>query len=306
MKVFSTHSTWADGAHEFAYWIAALPGVAYVNQGNLRDSHVKSGQRDPTFVPTKSSVQVTYYKGGQIQKLFVFGNKGSSIEGLAKRIRKAYNDSKIRGAASQSSNDAVKIPINVQKQMEEGKGRLVENTGVSDVALLTTRMAAVYEEVLSLKPDGEINQFTTTGLSKVVVKALGNKSSVSAIIKALIDRDLIVKRAPIAGHGRLHEWLVRIRKYKVVDQIEAAVATRATFKERSIKETISSAKTEAPEVSNIIPIHPSVVQPKATPPAQDSIGEEINVMSSSFVNLSKMGFTITISEGQLNLTKKLS
>lgn len=120
MAVYSTHSTWAKGAEDFAHWLDNnVPGLIYVHGGNLRSSHVSSGTKVPKVEETKTSVIVTYYGNGQAQRLFCHPEKGVTLQLLAKRIRWRIRDKyeEVKSTTGDSPKDAINLPPEILEQM---------------------------------------------------------------------------------------------------------------------------------------------------------------------------------------------
>jgi len=275
MEIHSTHSSRIEGTDDFAKWLAGQSGVCYVNIANIRASHIASGKRDPTFVPTKYSVKVSYYAGGKMQHLFVFPFKGRSIEVLSKNLKKFYEHSKVKGGSGVSSKETIKLPQSILEKIEETMKQ--ENVGISDTVLLTERQAVCYEEILKMQPTDTPNltHFVAEGITRLIGKYTG-PNNVDGVLAALKAKGLVKKRDKVKGK-RSNEWLVTIKPYTVVSR-------------SGIQKIV-----EAP--APIIEMTP--------PTTTKSISHEVNKISEGFVNLHKMGFEVSIENGELKLSKKL-
>ncbi|MBI3572672.1 MAG: hypothetical protein HY092_00535 [Candidatus Kerfeldbacteria bacterium] len=194
VKVYSSHSTWVPGCRAFAEWLAKIPSVAYVNQGNVRGSHVRPGIREPVVEVTKHSVKVTFFASGQLQVLFVFPLSRISMEGLAKRIRNALSERQQRGGPGMSSKDDVPIPAHIERmrRMSPGKETMQE--------IIMTKL--VHDGYLALAKffDSDMEPNSIDDIRNELAKPCG-KGNAGYVTKRLIEAKIL------RASGRNDEYL---------------------------------------------------------------------------------------------------
>lgn len=221
--LFSNHSTWAEGAEDFARWLCQQPGVSKVTQGHLRRSHVKNRPRPPEFEATKHSVQVTWYKGGSLQLLFVFAKPmrnrpEGNIRRLKIRLVKAWAASQQRGGVGESPHDEVVIPAHIQRRMAQDATSQETPTAIppepqstltSEVNMtpakplvLTPQLAKAYELLLSHNASSA--EFDIEGATKIICDQFG-KGPGMRLCRGLQELKLLSRgRVPVqkSGQGR--------------------------------------------------------------------------------------------------------
>ncbi|MBI4090211.1 MAG: hypothetical protein HY421_02295 [Candidatus Kerfeldbacteria bacterium] len=216
-KIYSTHSTWIEGALPFAQWLANQGGVAYVNQGHVRSSHVRAGRKDPKFTATKMSVAATWYSGGQLQMCFIFPISDVTHEQLAQQLQAAWFRRQQRGGIGESSKTPVREPIKrpvapATSLTEEARGPPKPPT--PEVVVVTSTLASrAYQILLDQDGSGQAERFNVTGVSSLLEEELGLSDMVNAMSQ-LRQLGLLSKGQRRAG-TRQQSFVVLRRPFEV-------------------------------------------------------------------------------------------
>lgn len=182
-KLYAQHSTWIQGALDFGNWICKKSGVAYVNQGNVRSSHIKAGRRDPKFSPQKHNVLAFWFAGGQLQTFRVFHTSDTTIEKLAHDLEAAWYKYQNRGGLpGESSKSPVGEPIRKPSTTPTTVTEPADKpkTPPQDVVVVVSNIAARAYQLL-LDQGGNAERFTLTGVSSLLQKQLGLSGMVNAM-----------------------------------------------------------------------------------------------------------------------------
>lgn len=211
LKLFSTHSTWIQGAKAFGEWLTKIPGVAYVNQGNVRSSHIRSGKRRPTVTAGKHSITVGYFSGGQLQYFFVFKLSTIKLATLERRINRAIDGHGQRGGIGESSKSEIEIPERIKRRAaaDEAK-RLAAAAG--EPVVLPRRVAQAYGILLRQFPETQ-KEHQFVWLYRLLAEHL-NLSTVRQVVGRLTSLGLIVPGKKI-GYGKEKSYTIHRKPYTV-------------------------------------------------------------------------------------------
>lgn len=211
LKLFSTHSTWIQGAKAFGEWLSKVPGVAYVNQGHVRSSHIKPGKRRPTVSTGKHSITVGFFSGGQLQYFFVFKLSTIKWMTLERRINHALDERQKRGGTGVSSKAEIEVPERIKRQAMTDQARRAAVTAGEPV-VLSKRVAQAYEVLLRQIPE-TASEHQVTGVYRLLVEHM-SMSTVRQVIGRLRSVGLIVPgRRP--GYGKEVPFAIHRRSFTI-------------------------------------------------------------------------------------------
>ncbi|MBI4414680.1 MAG: hypothetical protein HY566_00390 [Candidatus Kerfeldbacteria bacterium] len=210
-KLFATHSTWIQGAKSFGEWLTRIPGVAYVNQGHVRSSHVKPGKRRPTVTVGRHSITVGYFSGGQLQYFFVFKLSKIKWTTLEHRINRAIDERQKRGGIGESSKAEIEVPERIKRQAvaDEAK-RLAASAG--EPVVLPRRVAQAYDILLRQFPEAQ-KEHQLIGLYRLLAEHL-SLSTVRQVVGRLTSLGLVVSGKKL-GFGKEKSYTIHRKPYTV-------------------------------------------------------------------------------------------
>lgn len=242
---FSHPASVIRGLEKLARRVVAIPEVRVIKEGNFRNSHVRAGSREPRVTVTDHSVRILHKSGGQMQFLFVFPTKGTSLRQLAEKVQREIDGKNHRSGAGVSSKAPVRIPDHIARRMAMPVSTAVVPTPPPATAVPAAQSPApapaataeesipvvtdkrilpwhekAYQKLLSLDPTGKERRFPIGELPAALRKVGYHDDRERHAIEQALRKVgfVVISEEPSGGHSRGRvAYVYRVTGYKVVD-----------------------------------------------------------------------------------------